>query len=300
MNNHKSILAVGSIALDNIQTIHDTKKNLLGGSATYFSIAASLFTKTNVVGVVGTDFPQEHWDLLKSKRINTENIKVLNGETFSWGGKYDYNFKTRETIFTNLGVFEHFNPQISYEAKNSPLVFLGNIHPELQLTVAQSINKPEYIITDTMNLWIDTAPELLNKVINLTDIMLLNDEESLQLTSARNITDAANILLKMGPKSVIIKLGSKGALIAHNQSHSYIPVYPIERVIDPTGAGDSFAGGFMGYLSQNNNTSLLEAVKIGSAVASFCVEDFGVNGLLKMDNTKLKNRVKIISELYNK
>ena len=244
MNKQKTILAVGSIALDTLETPHGTRQNILGGSATYFSISAGLLAPVKLVGVVGNDYPEEGWQLFQSRNINTDNILVENGSTFRWGGKYSNDYSTRDTLFTELGVFENFSPTIQEADRLSPLVFLGNIHPDLQASVA--------------------------------------------------ILNAASELLSEGPEIVVIKKGADGAYIAQGESRHSVPVFPINQVIDPTGAGDSFAGGFMGYLSQADQPDFLEAVMVGSAMASFCVEGFGVESLLQASPTLLAHRVETI------
>lgn len=293
-NKTKEIIAVGSIALDSIETINGSKNNLIGGSATFFSIAASLQTKVKVVGIVGKDFPNEGWDLFNSKKIDVNNILIEDGKTFRWGGKYSNDYSTRETLFTELGVFESFKPAINIEDQSTPLVFLGNIQPSLQLAVSKLMKSSEYIVTDTMNLWIDLFPEQLKQVLSISTILLINHEEAEQYTGQNKIEDAANILLSSGPQVVVIKKGANGAYLAYDQHRISIPVFPINKVVDPTGAGDTFAGGFMGYLSEVKKPDFVEAVIRGSALASFCVEGFGVEALSKATQNDLKERVDFI------
>jgi len=294
MNNPKTILAVGSIALDTLEAPHGNRQNILGGSATYFSISAGLMAPVKLVGVVGNDFPEEGWQLFRSRNINTDNILVANGLTFRWGGKYSADYSTRDTLFTELGVFENFSPSIREADRNSPLVFLGNIHPDLQSSVAKLTPTAEYIVTDTMNLWIDLFPEKLTEVLKLSTILLINHEEAEQYTGQSAIANAASELLSAGPKIVVIKKGGDGAYLAQGDVRYSIPVFPIDSLIDPTGAGDSFAGGFMGYLSQAGQPDFIEAVIVGSAMASFCVEGFGVESLLKATPQLLQHRVETI------
>ena len=294
MNKPKTILAVGSIALDTLETPRGNRQDILGGSATYFSISAGLLAPVKLVGVVGNDFPEEGWQLFRSRNINTDNILVEAGSTFRWGGKYSDDYSVRDTLFTELGVFENFTPSIQEADRLSPLVFLGNIHPSLQESVAKLTPSAEYIVTDTMNLWIDLFPEKLTEVLKLSTILLINHEEAEQFTGQSEIFKAASDLLSAGPEIVVIKKGADGAYLARGDSRYSIPVFPIKQVIDPTGAGDSFAGGFMGYLSQTSEPNFLEAVIVGSAMASFCVEGFGVESLLKATPKLLAHRVETI------
>ena len=294
MNSGKTILAVGSIAIDTLETPNGNRKNILGGSASYFSIAAGLLAPVKLVGVVGEDYPDEGWQMLRSRGINTENVHIKSGKTFRWGGKYSDDYSTRDTIFTELGVFEKFSPKIKEEDFNSPLVFLGNIQPDLQLAVAKLTSKADYIVSDTMNLWIDLFPDRLDEVLSRTTIFLINHEEAQQYTGESDISDAAKKLLTAGPEIVVIKLGAEGAFLATENNEVFIPVYPVQQVLDPTGAGDSFAGGFMGYLAQTNAPDFIDAVVTGAAMASFCVEGFGLESLLLATPMLLNERVKKI------
>tara|TARA_B110000196_G_scaffold51399_1_gene42207 strand:+ start:627 stop:1535 length:909 start_codon:yes stop_codon:yes gene_type:complete len=296
MNKPKTILAVGSIALDTLETPRGNRQDILGGSATYFSISAGLLAPVKLVGVVGNDFPEEGWQLFRSRNINTDNILVEAGSTFRWGGKYSDDYSVRDTLFTELGVFENFTPSIQEADRLSPLVFLGNIHPSLQESVAKLTPSAEYIVTDTMNLWIDLFPEILTEVLKISTILLINHEEAEQFTGQSEIFKAASDLLSAGPEIVVIKKGADGAYLARGDSRYSIPVFPIKQVIDPTGAGDSFAGGFMGYLSQTSEPDFLEAIIVGSAMASFCVEGFGVESLLKATPKLLGHRVETIKK----
>jgi len=291
MTTKKSILAVGSIALDSIETIEGSRTEILGGSSTYFGLAARLFSPVSLVGVVGDDFPQEAWNLYNSKNIDTQNIQIEPGKTFRWSGRYGYDYTTRETLFTKLGVFEKFQPIILDEYLEVEFLFLGNIQPELQLRIASQMKHPTTIVCDTMNLWIDLYPERLWDVIKSVDIFLLNDEEAIQLTHKTDIYDAANQLLERGPDVVVIKQGGNGSLLAYSDIRIQIPVFPIEKLIDPTGAGDSFAGGFIGHLANNGIDELLEAVITGSAVASFTVSGFGIEGLLEANMDTIHKRM---------
>jgi sugar/nucleoside kinase (ribokinase family) len=246
------------------------------------------------VGVVGNDYPDAGWQLFKSRQINTDNVQVVSGKTFRWGGKYNHDYSSRDTLFTELGVFQSFSPVIRDEDCLSPLVFLGNIQPNLQLDVARLALSAEYIVIDTMNLWIDLYLDELKAVLAVSNILLLNHEEAFQLTGLKDISAAAANLHAAGPEIVIIKMGVDGAYLSFKDRTLYVPVFPVKKVIDPTGAGDSFAGGFMGYLAQAPEPDFVEAVLVGSAMASFCVEDFGPESLLNFTLADLNERVSYI------
>ena len=292
----KPILAVGSIALDSLETIEGNRTEIIGGSSTYFGLAAKLFAPVSLVGVVGDDFPQEGWNLLSDINIDVKNIQIQPGTTFRWGGRYNNDYSHRETLFTNLGVFEKFQPSILENYKKADFLFLGNIQPDLQLNVASQMESVKTIVCDTMNLWIDLCPDKLWDVLKKVDIFLLNDEEAIQLTGKKNLSEAANQLLQSGPRVVIIKQGANGALLTYDDVSVQIPVFPIKSLIDPTGAGDSFAGGFIGHLVNSGSNNLIEAVITGAAIASFTVSGFGVEGLLEANIDSLQNRKNIIRE----
>jgi sugar/nucleoside kinase (ribokinase family) len=296
MKEMKTILAVGSIAIDTLQTPNGNRDNILGGSATYFSLAAGMFAPVKLVGVVGNDYPKAGWRLLKSPNINIDNVQVVDGKTFRWGGKYNHDYSYRETLFTELGVFESFSPVIRSEDCQSPLVFLGNIQPDLQLEVARSVTSAEYIVSDTMNLWIDLCPDKVKEVFAVSRIVLINHEEAIQFTGIKDIPDAACLLRSAGPEVVVIKMGAKGAYLSFNDRALYVPVFPVEKVVDPTGAGDSFAGGFLGCLAQVEKPDFIEAVLTGSAVASFGVENFGPESLLNVTRKSLDGRIASIRD----
>ncbi len=296
MEQAKPILAVGSIALDDLITAGGNRREILGGSATYFSLAASLFAPVRLVGVVGRDFPESGWELLNSRHIDITDIQVEEGSTFRWGGEYSADFSTRKTLFTELGVFQDFHPKISEEHLLTPFVFLGNIQPDLQIEVADLLPQARYIICDTMNLWIDNNLGKLWDVLKKVQIFLLNDEEAVQLTGLENLQDAADKLLSCGPQSVIIKRGARGALLASAESRVQIPIYPHVSVVDPTGAGDTFAGGLIGHLAKYGPGELTEAVITAAAVASYTVSGFGLEGLLSADLVGIEARRRIIKE----
>ena len=296
MINDSSIFTIGSIALDTIYTKNEHRENILGGSASYFSIAASYFRKVNVLGVVGNDFPKKYWDLYNKFEINTDNIEVKDGATFRWGGKYSDDYNSRDTLFTELGVFENYDPIINESLYESQFIFLGNIHPDMQMSIINKSKPNQMIILDTMNLWIDISLDSLKNVIKHTNIFLLNDEEALLLTKEKNIENAAEVLMHMGPKIIVIKKGSLGSYLfdAKNNITANIPAFPINNVVDTTGAGDSFAGGVVGNLEKNN---IIDSVIAGSAIASFTVSEFGVNGLINITKEDIKNRINHIKHL---
>ena len=293
MKESKQITAVGSIAFDTIKTPNGSRERLLGGSATYFGIASSYYTKTNLIGIVGTDFSDEEWKLFTKHNINIESVEVVSGKTFSWGGEYNFDYSKRETLFTELGVFENFKPNIINKDKNS-ILYLGNIQPDLQFQVIEKIKSPYLIAADSMNLWIDLFPNDVWKLISKVNILFLNDEEAIQLTD-KSVESAADKFLSLGPEIVIIKLGSKGSLIATKNKKIYISVVPNTPVIDPTGAGDSFAGGTLGYLSIHGLNDIVNAVKHGTAVASYTVSNFGINNLSNLNNEDFKKKLALIT-----
>ena len=289
--NEKHITTVGSIALDNIETVYEKKDFVVGGSAIYFSIAASLFTKVYTIGVIGKDFPKKKIELLQSRNINTSNIVECDGKTFSWGGKYNHDFSKRETLFTNLGVFANFDPMVSASlSKKNNLLFLANIHPALQMKVLEQCPFSCKVITDTMNLWIDTDLAGLKKVIKKTDILILNDEEAMQLINNNDLKYCANKIHSLGPKEVIIKLGAKGCLYSTTDCKTYIKAYTKVKVKDPTGAGDSFAGAFLGYLTKYGHSNVKDALIFGNALASFTIESIGTTALESINEKTVMGR----------
>ena len=290
MTNLKEIVAVGSIAFDSIDTPKGKRDHILGGSSTYFGVAASLFSKVSLIGVVGDDFNNKEWDLFRKYNIDTASVEVAKGKTFSWGGKYNQDYSSRETLFTNLGVFENFVPKINSNFL-SPILYLGNIQPQLQFDVISKINKPYLIAADSMNLWINLFPEEVWKLITKVNIFMLNDEEALQLTGETNLENVITQFLSLGPKVVIIKMGGDGCLVAHNNKIDHVSIVPNTPVFDPTGAGDSFAGGVLGYISKYGISDPVQAAVYGSAVASFTVSGFGLENLINMNNDNLNNKI---------
>ncbi len=295
------ILVVGSTALDSVETGAGAVNEVLGGSAFYFSAAASFFAPVGLVGVVGGDFPLEELDFLERRGVDLEGLEVVSGgKTFRWGGKYHANMNDRDTLFTHLNVFEDFQPRIPETRRNSRMLFLANIQPRLQLDVLNQMREPEVVVTDTMNLWIRTAPEELRQVIARTDILIVNDEESEMITGLRNHLAAARSLLRVGPGVVIVKKGEHGALMVGRRVLFHAPAMPLEEVVDPTGAGDTFAGGFVGSLALDglsDEDSLRRAVVRGTALASFCVQDFSVSRLARLTRGEIDGRVKALREL---
>ncbi|MCU0610623.1 MAG: PfkB family carbohydrate kinase, partial [Candidatus Eisenbacteria bacterium] len=267
--------------------------DMLGGSAVYFALAASLFVPVSIVGVVGTDFSESHMDLLRSKGVDLQGLQMVAGRTFRWGGKYGYDLNQRETLFTELNVFEHFRPSLPDCYRETPYLFLGNIDPDLQGLVLDQLRSPVMVAGDTMNFWINGKRDSLLAVISRLDVLLLNDSEVRLLTDEPNLVRAARHVLRRGPKSVVIKKGEHGAMMLLPESCFFAPPFPLEMVVDPTGAGDSFAGGFMGYLAGCDvvgEAELRRAVMYGSVVASFSVEDFGVRRLARLTREEVEGR----------
>lgn len=288
-----SILVVGSLALDSVKTPFGTVTDALGGSATYFSLSASIFDKVRLVGVVGRDFPAEYVELLKEKGVNLDGLQEVEGRTFRWKGEYDYDLNEATTLDTQLNVFENFSPKIPSQYQDTEFIFLANIDPTLQLNVLEQLNSPKLVLADTMNFWIERKKDVLLEVLKNVDIAILNDAEARQLMNEPNLTICAKKILSLGPNYVIIKKGEHGSLMISKDSFFSAPAYPLERIIDPTGAGDTFAGGFLGYLSSIGNLNeqeMKKAVIYGTTVASFTVEDFSVNRLIKLTKDEIKKR----------
>lgn len=293
-----SILVVGSVALDSIQTPFGKVKDDLGGSATYFSVAARLYDGVNLVAVVGTDMPEEHIEFLRQRQINLDGLQVVDGKTFRWSGRYGYDMNTAETLDTQLNVFADFHPVLPEHYKDSQYVFLANIDPTLQLEVLQQIRQPKLTVLDTMNYWINYNKDMLSKVISAVDIVLINEAEARQYANTFSLIRAAQKILSQGPKALVVKKGEYGAAMFANggdptRSFFFVPAYPLEKIKDPTGAGDSFAGGFMGYLAQEGEVSrdnIRRAIVHGSVVASFTVEGFGVERLKTLSLEDIRTR----------
>ena len=297
MNN--KILITGTVAFDEIETPHGSSGKIIGGAGTYIGIASSLLTNNlAIVSIIGEDFPEKEIKFLNDRGINTDMIeKVTGGKTFYWKGKYHENMINRDTITTELNVLEKFNPVLNPEFSSSEIVLLGNLHPAVQNAVInQSTNPNRFIIMDTMNFWMDNTLDELLSVIKKVNLIIINDEEAQQLTGEKNIFNAGEKILKMGPEKVIIKKGEHGSIFLDQQNKYMLPAFPVENLIDPTGAGDSFAGGIAGFLataSEIGIREIKEAMLYGTLMASFCVEDFGIEGLRTLDNQSLNKRLKI-------
>jgi len=297
-----SLLVVGSMAFDDIETPFGRSDNTLGGSSTYIALSASYFTDPiRMVGVVGSDFGKEHFGLLHSKNIDTKGVQVVDeGKTFRWAGRYHYDMNTRDTLDTQLNVFADFDPHIPQQYRESRFVCLGNIDPVLQVKVLDQINKPELVICDTMNFWIEGKPEELKKVLERVDVFIVNDSEARLLSGEPNLVKTARMIRNMGPKTLIIKKGEHGALLFTDNGIFSAPAYPLESIFDPTGAGDTFAGGFIGHLSrcnEINEAELRRGVLYGSAMASFCVEQFGPDRLNDLDMLEVEDRYQSFLDL---
>ena len=288
-----SILVVGSVALDSVETPFGKEDNILGGSATYFSTSASFFTDVNLVAVVGDDFPQEHVDFLGSRDIDLRGLARVSGKTFRWKGKYGYDLNEAQTLETGLNVFADFKPRIPDEYAATDYLFLANIDPELQMEVLNQVARPRIVACDTMNFWISSKQEALKKVLERVDILIINEGEARQLSGEANLVKAARKVLSLGAKTLIIKRGEYGVLMFNGSSIFAVPAYPLEEVFDPTGAGDTFAGGFMGYLANTGDISedgIRQAIIFGSVMASFNVEDFSLNRLKRLDYREIEER----------
>jgi sugar/nucleoside kinase (ribokinase family) len=298
---HRSLLVVGSVALDDIDGPFGMHRNMLGGSASFIARVASYFTRhVAMVGVIGDDFPQHHVDELAALGVDVSGIERAQGETFHWVGKYAPDLATRETIDTRLGVFGSFQPKVAEKHRDAQLVLLGNIDPPLQLDVLRQVRAPALVAADTMNLWIDIKRKDLEAVLAKVHTLMVNDEEARQLAGEHNLRKAAAHILKMGPTSVIIKRGDAGALLFHGGGVFAAPAMPLADVKDPTGAGDSFAGGLMGYLAYAGDlspTTIRTAMIMGSVMGSFAVEKFSVDGLRDLTTARIQQRFDELSEL---
>ncbi|MDA7549901.1 PfkB family carbohydrate kinase [Flavobacteriaceae bacterium] len=291
------LIIVGAVAFDAIETPFGKTDKILGGPATFIGLAASQFeVDSAIVSIVGGDFPNEYLDMFKNRGIDISSLEVVqNGKTFFWSGKYHNDMNTRDTLATELNVLADFNPVVPETYKNSKVLMLGNLQPSVQSSVIEQMSeKPDLVILDTMNFWMDTALEDLKKVIRKVDVITINDEEARQLTSEYSLVIAAKKIMEMGPKYVVIKKGEHGALLFFENEIFYAPALPLKAVFDPTGAGDTFAGGFAGFLAQTEDFSfdnLKRAVIYGSALASFCVEKFGTERMLNLDKKEINDRI---------
>jgi sugar/nucleoside kinase (ribokinase family) len=297
-----SLLVVGSVAFDDVRTPFGEAQEVLGGSATYFGIAASYFADVNLVAVVGEDFPDEGLDLFQAHRVNIEGLERRSGETFRWSGEYGFDLKEATTHATHLNVFETFEPKLPSDYRACPYVFLANIDPVLQRQVLEQMDAPELVACDTMNFWIEGKPGELKETLRHVDILTINDSEARELARRPNIYQAAQAILEMGPSTLIVKRGEYGALMFNEETVFAIPAYPLETVFDPTGAGDSFAGGLMGYLANVRNvtdSTLRQAIIMGSVMASFNVEAFSLDRLKDVTYDEILDRFRTFRELVH-
>ena len=295
-----SILVVGSVAYDDVATAAAERKRLLGGSATYFAYTAAHFAPTRLVAVVGRDFEEGHVALLRERGVDLEGLEVAEGKSFAYGCRYEDDMNVRVTHFTNLNVFADFHPKLPMSYRDSELVFLANIHPDLQHEVLDQVAGPRLVACDTMNLWIETARESLERLLGRIDVLVINDEEARMLTGERNLPRAGRRLLEMGPTRLVIKRGEYGVVMFSGEGVFTAPAYPLEEVFDPTGAGDTFAGGFMGSLAKSgalDEVAMRRAVIYGSAMASFAVEDFSLDRLVRLTDEELRERVRGFRDL---
>ncbi|NUM31016.1 MAG: sugar kinase [Bacteroidetes bacterium] len=298
-----SLLVLGSVAFDAIETPFGKTDKIVGGSASYISLSASFFyNNLNLVSVVGGDFPTNFLNILNSRGIDTQGLQIKHNEkTFFWSGKYHNDMNSRDTLITELNVLGDFDPLLPEKYNDCKYLILGNLHPAVQSTLIERLkNKPELIVMDTMNFWISTAKNQLRDTLALTDVLIINDEEARQLSGEYSLLKASRIIRNMGPQYLVIKKGEHGALLFHKNEIFYCPALPLEEVFDPTGAGDTFAGGFTGYLAKTGDTSftnMKKAVVYGSTMASFCVEKFGTEKLLELTDDNVKERLDLFLRL---
>jgi sugar/nucleoside kinase (ribokinase family) len=295
-----SILVVGSVAFDTVETPFGRAEKVLGGSASFFAVAASFFVPVNLVGIVGKDFGEKELAAFRGRNIDLDGLERAEGDTFHWQGKYSYDLNSRDTICTDLNVFESFKPRIPEKYRRSEHIFLGNIDPVLQRDVLDQIDKPKVVACDTMNFWISGKLEELKKTLALVDILLINDAEARELSGEWNIVKAARAIRALGPKALVVKKGEHGVLMFTEGGVFAAPAYPLEAVFDPTGAGDTFAGGFMGYLAATElqgDEALRRAIVMGSTLASFCVEAFSLDRLLTLERKEIDARYQLFKQL---
>ena len=293
-----SVLVVGSIGIDSIRTQLEERRDVLGGAASYASIAASFFVPVKLVGIVGSDFPQEYIELLKSRGISLEGVQIAEGNTFRWSGEYDWDMNQRKTLSIALNVFENFTPKLPDTYKRTPIILLGNISPVLQNHVLDQVEDPKLVIADTMDLWITTTRPDLLKLLKRVDLVVLNDSEARQLTEETSLIKAGRNILRLGPRFVAIKKGEHGCLLLSRDHFFSCGAFPLEDIHDPTGAGDTFAGGFAGYLASLEKEAfefadLKKAVVYGSLLASFCVESFSVDRIKTLSRKEIEERYKL-------
>ncbi len=294
------LLVVGSVALDTVATPFGKVTEVLGGSATYFSYSASFFTNVRLVAVVGEDFPGEHLALLRDRGIDMTGLQRSSGRTFRWVGEYGYDLNEATTIDTQLNVFADFKPRLQAALTETPFLFLANIDPVLQLDVLRQMTRPRLVALDTMNFWIQGKREALVRVLAEVDVLVINDAEARQLAKEPNLIRAARTILSFGPQTVVVKRGEYGAVMVSDGSFFFVPAYPLESVFDPTGAGDTFAGGFMGYIASQgvvDPATVRRAIVFGSVMASFTVEDFSLNRLMRLGQAEIAERYTAFQEL---
>jgi sugar/nucleoside kinase (ribokinase family) len=295
-----SILVVGSVAFDTVETPFGKAEKVLGGSASFFSVAASFFVPVQLVGVVGSDFGEKELAAFRGRNVDLEGLERAEGKTFHWQGKYSYDLNSRDTIRTDLNVFESFTPKIPAAYRGAGHVFLGNIDPVLQRGVLDQVEKPRLVACDTMNFWIEGKLEELKKTLARVDVLLINDSEARQLSGEWNVVKAARAIRSMGPRTLVVKKGEHGVLMFSDHGSFAAPAFPVEEVFDPTGAGDTFAGGFVGYLAgapAHGDDTLRRAVVMGSTLASFCVEAFSLDRLLRLTRPEIDERFRRFKQL---
>jgi len=298
-----SLLSIGTVAFDALETPYGKTDKIIGGSCTYIALSAAFFLpKVNVVAVVGDDFPKEYMNTLSSRGINLDGLQIKKGEkSFFWAGKYHNNMNSRDTLVTELNVLADFKPAIPASYQDCDYLMLGNLTPQVQIDAIQGLNKrPKLVVMDTMNFWMDVAMDDLKRVLTMVDVLCINDEEARQLSEQYSLRTAARLIMAMGPKTLIIKKGEHGALLFQGDRMFYCPALPLEEVFDPTGAGDTFVGGFIGYLAKTDDISfenMRKAIVHGSAMASFCVEKFGTERLFEITEADLAGRVNEFKEL---
>jgi sugar/nucleoside kinase (ribokinase family) len=294
------LVIVGSVGIDTIETPNERRPDVLGGSASYACAAASFFSRVGMVGVVGTDFPEAHHRLYRKFHIDTEGLQVVPGRTFRWSGVYEANMDNRRTLATELNVFAQFSPELPASYVNAPYLFLANISPALQMHVLDQVTKPRFVLLDTMDLWINVAKDDLCRVIGRVDMLMLNESEARHLTGEHSLVKAARALLALGPAHVCIKKGEHGSILFARNSTFLMPAFPLESVKDPTGAGDTFAGGFLGALARQgrvNEHTIRRAMVYGSVVASFGVEDFSLGRLARLTSAQVEARARLFRKM---
>ena len=295
-----SILVVGSVAYDTVETPLGRAERVLGGSASFFSVAASFFAPVNLVGVVGDDFGPAQLAAFRGRQIDLTGLERMPGKTFHWQGRYSQDLNSRDTIRTDLNVFEFFEPKIPEEYRRSEIVFLGNIDPGLQRRVLEQVERPRVVACDTMNFWIKGKPQELRETLATVQVLLINDQEARELSGEWNLVRAARAIRAMGPRTLVVKKGDHGVLMFTDHGSFAAPAMPLEHVVDPTGAGDSFAGGFIGYLAsapEVGDAALRQAVVMGSTLASFCVEAFSLDRLLTLTRPEIEARYQVFEQL---